>query len=82
MKKRILAAAIIAATSFTVYQIADRLATDERGYEAFGGEELLFIFGLLLAVCVLAGAFRGKKKSGSYKATAITESEQSESNSP
>lgn len=84
MRKRILAAVIVTATSSTVYRITDQLATAERGYAAFGGEELLFIFGIMLAICILAGALsRNKKKSGSHKTTASqTESEQSESNSP
>lgn len=84
MKKRVLAAVIVAAASCTVYRITEQLATAERGYTAFGGEELLFISGITFAICILAGAFtRNKKKSGSHKATASqTESEQSESNSP
>ncbi len=84
MKKRILAAVIVAATSCTVYRITEQLATAERGYTAFGGEELLFVFGIMLALYIFAGAFtRSKKKSGSRKTTANqTESEQSESKSP
>ncbi len=83
MKKRILAAVIVAAASCTVYRITEQLATAERGYDAFGGEELLFIFGIMLAIYILAGAFaQSKKKSGSHKTTASqTESKQSESNS-
>lgn len=83
MKKRILAAVIVAAASCVLYRVTEQLATAERGYTAFGGEELLFISGITFAICILAGAFtRNKKKSGSQKATASTESEQSESNSP
>lgn len=84
MKKRILAAVIVAAASYTVYRITEQLATTDRGYTALGGEELLFIFGIMIALYILVGAFtRSKKKGGSHKTTASqTESEQSESNSP
>lgn len=84
MKKRILVAVIVAAASCTVYRITEQLAIADRGYTAFGGEELLFIFGIMIALYILIGTFtRSKKKSGSHKTTASqTESEQSESNSP
>ena len=84
MKKRILAAVIVAVISGFVYPRMEQFAIAERGYATFGGEELLFIFGIMLAIYILAGAFtRSKKKSGSHKTTASqTESEQSESNSP
>lgn len=84
MKKRVMAAVIVAATSCTVYRITEQLATAERGYSSFGGEEIFLLLGIFLAVYILVGGFsRSKKKSGSHKATAPqTESEQSESNSP
>lgn len=84
MKKRVMAAVIVAATSCTVYRITEQTVTAKRGYSAFGGEEIFLLLGIFLAVYILVGGFsRSKKKSGSHKATAPqTESEQSESNSP
>lgn len=78
MKKRLLTAAIIAATSFTVYQIANGLATTERGYEAFGGEELALIIGLVIAAMVMLDGFGQKNRAAHPKANRpTTESEQS-----
>lgn len=83
MKKRIIAAAIIAAISCAVYPIMELYAVVERGYSAIGGEEALLVFGILIAIYTLIGGFsKDKTKSGNRKATASqTESEQSESNS-
>ncbi len=83
MKKRIFAAAIVAAVSAAVYPFMEQTATAERGYSAIGGEEILLAFGIFLAIYILAGGFsQSKKKSGNRTATASqTESEQSESNS-
>lgn len=76
-------AAIVTAISCTIYPKAEQIATAERGYNSFGGEELILLFGIFLAVYILVGGFsQSKKKSGSHKATASqTESKQSESNS-
>lgn len=83
MKKRIIAAAIVATATGVVYPFMEQAATVERGYTAIGGEEALFVFGIFLAIYILIGGFsEGKKKSGNRKATAPqTESEQSESKS-
>lgn len=78
-----MAAVIVTAISCTIYPKAEQIATVERGYNSFGGEELILLFGIFLAVYIFVGGFsRNKKKSGSHKTTASqTESKQSESNS-
>lgn len=82
MKKRIFAAAIVAAVSAGMYPVMEQAATAERGYSAIGGEEMLLMFGIFLAIYILSGGFsKSKKKSGNRTATASqTESEQSKSN--
>ncbi len=63
MKKRIIAAVIVAIVSVAAYPFMEQAATAERGYSAFGGEEMLLAFGISLALYVLAGGFsRSKKK--------------------
>ncbi|MFR7564109.1 MAG: hypothetical protein ACLUV5_00835 [Oscillospiraceae bacterium] len=64
MKKRIIAAVIVAIVSVAAYPFMEQAATAERGYTAFGGEEMLLAFGISLALYILAGGFsRSKKKS-------------------
>ncbi len=64
MKKRILAVVIFATASVAAYPFMEQAATAERGYSAFGGEEMLFALGITLALYILAGGFsRSKKKS-------------------
>ena len=81
MAKRIIAAIIVSALNISLYVRADEMATAERGCSAIGGEEMLLIFGIFLAIYILAGGFE-KKKSGkpSRAAANQTESEQSKSN--
>lgn len=81
MFKRIIAAILISAFNVAFYLEANEMATAERGCSAIGGEEMLLIFGIFLAIYILAGGF-DKKKSGkpSRAAANQTESEQSKSN--
>lgn len=81
MVKRIIAAIIVSALNLSLYVKSDEMATAERGYSAIGGEEMLLVFGIFLAIYILAGGFK-KKKSGkpSRAAANQTESEQSRSN--
>lgn len=81
MAKRIITAIIVSALNFSLYAKANEMATAERGCSAIGGEEMLLVFGIFLAVYILAGGFE-KKKSGkpSRAAANQTESEQSKSN--
>lgn len=53
MKKRIILATIVTALNALLYQLTDQLATAERGYSAFGGEDLLFVFGIAAALYIL-----------------------------
>lgn len=84
MKKRIVAAAAIAAISLLAYPKLEQLAAMERGYSGavFGGEEIILLFGIFLSVYIVAKGFKQKKRSGTRTASAShTESEQSESKS-
>lgn len=62
MKKRIIAAVIVAIVSVAAYPFMEQAATAERGYTAFGGEEMLLAFGISLALYILAGGFSRSKK--------------------
>jgi hypothetical protein len=51
-------AALILAVNIAIDPIMERLAYMERGYDAIGGEVLLFIFGFVLAFAVLDHGWR------------------------
>ena len=78
LKKRIIAAAIIAFLTLGIYPVIDFFATIERGRDAFGGEELIIIFGLAIAAMVLVDGTEKKRGAARPKANRpTTESEQS-----
>jgi hypothetical protein len=73
--KRIIAAIATAAVSVAIYPIMNRLAVAERGYDAFGGEEMLLVFGIFAALMILLDA---KREPPADNGRLSTESEQSE----
>ncbi len=85
MKKRIVAAAAIAAISLLAYPKLEQMAAMERGYSGavFGGEEIILLSGIFLSVYIIAKGFRKQKKRSGTRTVAAshTESEQSESKS-
>lgn len=62
MKKRIMAAIMVVLINITAYPLLNRIATAERGYEAIGGEEVLIIFGFVLALYILMGGFSSNRR--------------------
>ncbi len=79
MKKRIIAAAILAIAAIAAYPALNRLAVLERGYDAFGGEELVIAFGIVIAILLLAGGADKKRGAARPKANRpTTESEHSD----
>lgn len=79
MIKRIIAAAIIAMVTIGAYPALNRLATSERGYDAFGGEELVLAFGIVIAILVLTSSTDKKRGAAHPKANRpTTESEHSD----
>ena len=84
MKKRVSIAATIAAISVFIYPLMEHLADVERGYDSavFGGEEILLIFGLVIAVLIIVDGLQNMsttiEKDDCQTTTACsTESEQS-----
>lgn len=78
LKKRIIAATIIALTTLGIYPVIDYFAIIERGRDAFGGEELIIILGLTIAAIVLFDGTEKKRGAARSKANRpTTESEQS-----
>lgn len=79
MIKRIITAAIVAIIVIGAYPALNRLAIDERGYDAFGGEELVLAFGIIIAVLVLTSGMDKKRGAARPKANRpTTESEHSD----
>lgn len=62
MFKRIIASILISAFNVAFYLEANKIATVERGCSAMGGEEMLLVFGIFLAIYVMAGGFEKKEK--------------------
>ena len=69
MKKYYIWAAVIAILDGFLYPILQELALLERGYQAIGGEELVFILGLFGAVLVVIHGF--DKKTDEYEIESI-----------
>lgn len=61
MRRYNIAALIIATANVATFLPMRRLAHIERGYHAYGGEILLFIFGFIIAVVVFDYQFHKKK---------------------
>ena len=57
MMRHIIAASIVAATSIAIYPMICRLAYLERGYTAYGGENVLLLFGFLAAFTIARGGW-------------------------
>lgn len=79
MIKRIIAAAIVAIIAIGAYPALNRLAVEERGYDALGGEELVLAFGIVIAILVLTSSTDKKRGAARPKANRpTTESEHSD----
>ncbi len=79
MIKRIISAAIVALATIIAYPALNRLAVLERGYDAFGGEELVFVLGIVIAILLLASGANKKRGAAHPKANRpTTESEHSD----
>lgn len=79
MIKRIITAVIAVIIVIGAYPALNRLAIEERGYDALGGEELVLAFGIIIAVLFLTSGMDKKRGAARPKANRpTTESEHSD----
>ena len=77
--KRIITAAIIAVIVAGTHPALNRLAVESRGYDAFGGEDLVLAFGIVIAILILVSGTDKKRGAARPKANRpTTESEHSD----
>jgi hypothetical protein len=65
---RYISAAVVSVANAAVYPLTKHLALMERGYEAHGGEDILFVFGFLAALLILIGGRERRKERHGRKA--------------